>query len=98
MKKNTTKRAAAGGQAATDRAVERVLVILEDPTTPDILYDVLSDLITDLSNETQVGIMTPEVTRVLLRKAFPVAQANGPRVMNGTIYTVGAKREGGERR
>ncbi len=66
-------------------AAARVAEILADETTPRFLADVLTDMLCDLSNETGVNDADPEIARILMTKAFPVADEMGLRLMNGSL-------------
>ena len=66
-------------------AAARVAEILADETTPLFLLDVLTDMLCDLSNETGVNDTDPEIARLVMTKAFPVADEMGLRLMNGSL-------------
>jgi hypothetical protein len=70
-------------------AAARVAEILADETTPLFLLDVLTDMLCDLSNETGVNDTDPEIARILMTKAFPVADEMGLRLMNGSLSREG---------
>jgi hypothetical protein len=72
------------------RAAARVSEILADATSPQFLVDVLSDMIIDLENETDVNSLDPDAARTILLKAFPVAEAINLRQRNGTLLRDGA--------
>ena len=80
-----TKKKSSTKKINYELAAERVATILADPTTPLFLLDVLSDMINDLSNETEVNDFDPDIARLLLVKAFPVAERRGLRQMNGAL-------------
>jgi len=46
---------------------------------------VLTDMLCDLSNETGVNDTDPEIARLVMTKAFPVADEMGLRLMNGSL-------------
>ncbi len=70
-------------------AAARVAEILADETTPLFLLDVLTDMLCDLSNETGVNDTDPEIARLVMVKAFPVADEMGLRLLNGSLSREG---------
>jgi hypothetical protein len=85
--KKSTKKQPAQSTPEPDYALaaDRVAAILADPTTPIFLLDVLQDMINDLANETEVNDLDPDIARLVLAKAFPIAEAKGLRQMNGAM-------------
>jgi hypothetical protein len=91
--KSTTKKGAKSTPDETkpncELAAERVAAILDDPTSPTFLRDVLEDMVLDLSNETDTNDADPEIARLIMRKAFPKAEAAGLRQWKGMLRRKG---------
>jgi hypothetical protein len=68
---------------ARERTAERIAVILADDDTPAFVWDVLTDMLIALSNETGVDVTTPQVARVALPLMLERAAKDDLRCCNG---------------
>lgn len=87
-----TKRISTRKAEARERAAERITVILADPDTPVFLYDVLTDMLMDMSNRSNVDIFTPEVARVALPLIFAYTDKEKLRQSNGRLDSPALKK------
>jgi hypothetical protein len=79
-RRKTTRKA-----EARERAAERIAAILADDSTPIFLRDVLTDMLIDLSNETNIDVCTPEVARVALPLMLAHTDKTRLRQTNGCL-------------
>jgi hypothetical protein len=70
-------------QLARERTAERIAVMLADADTPAFVWDVLTDMLIALSNETNVDVTTPQVARVALPLMLERAAKDDLRCRNG---------------
>jgi hypothetical protein len=70
-------------QLARERTAERIAAMLADDDTPAFVWDVLTDMLIALSNETDVDVTTPQVARVALPLMLERAAKDDLRCCNG---------------